>query len=294
MIGSYPEISHGLPYDRLGPGANRRTDVLGGSAVDCTDVVPVQIGDVSFGRAAVPVIAGPCSVEPDFVEHALAAAKAGAGILRGCVYKPRSRPDRFQGIGDEGIPLLAEAREATGLPVISEALGVEDVDRLAPHVQGFLVGTRSMYNSRLLQRLGRTGRPVILKRAFSATYEEWLGAADYVRAEGNDQVILCERGIRTFVTDVRNTLDISAIPVMRSMCDMPIIVDPSHAAGKREWIAPLALAAIAAGADGLLIEAHTRPDESWTDARQALDPDSLATIIHSAKSRPSQLRVHAR
>ncbi|TCO62836.1 3-deoxy-D-arabinoheptulosonate-7-phosphate synthase [Actinocrispum wychmicini] len=250
-------------------------------------VTPVRIGDVVFGLGSVPVIAGPCSVETDYVKHAVAAAEAGATVLRGCVHKPRSWPDRFQGIGDAGLPLLAEARAATGLPIISEPLGEQDVERLVPYVHGFLIGTRSMYNSRLLQAVGRAGLPVILKRGFSATYDEWLGAAHYIRAEGNEQVILCERGIRTFNTEVRNTLDISAIPVMRSLCDLPIIVDPSHAAGRREWVAPLALAAVAAGADGLIIEAHPDPDESWTDSRQALHPHALKAIITSIDGWPS-------
>lgn len=243
----------------------------------------VVIGEVEFGAGGFPVIAGPCSVESDYVAHARAAASSGADILRGSVFKPRSGPDRFQGIGREGIPLLARAREATGLPVIAEALDAADVQLLEPHVAGFLVGARSMYNSRLLQSVGATGLPVILKRSFAATYDEWLGAAEYVRSAGNDDIILCERGIRTFVTDTRNTLDISAVPVLRTKTDLPVIIDPSHASGRREWVLPLAMAAAAALADGLIVECHTRPHESITDSDQAIEPPELQHLIEATR-----------
>jgi len=199
----------------------------------------VAVGGVVFGGAYKPVISGPCSVETDYVTHAELAAAAGADVLRGCVFKPRSHPDRFQGIGAEGIPLLDEARSRTGLPVIAEPLDAADVHQLRDHVDGFLIGARSMRNSRLLEASGRAGLPLIVKRSFAATYAEWLGAADYVRATGNDDVILCERGIRTFVTETRNTLDVSAIPVLAGQTDLPVIVDPSHAAGRWEWVLPL-------------------------------------------------------
>lgn len=250
----------------------------------------VSIGSVFFGDGGLPVIAGPCSVETDYVVHAQAAADAGADVLRGCIFKPRSAPDRFQGIGPEGIPYLTEARRVTGLPIVSEALDEDDVRLLAPHVDGFLIGARSMYNSRLLRFIGSTGRPVILKRAFAATYDEWLGAADFVSATGNQDIVLCERGIRTFVTETRNTLDISAVPVLRAKTDLPVIIDPSHAAGRREWVLPLAMAAAGIGADGLIVECHTSPSESWTDSDQAIDPSELghlikATVALSALSR---------
>lgn len=240
----------------------------------------VTIGDVEFGAGTFPVIAGPCSVESDYITHARAAASSGADVLRGCIFKPRSGPDRFQGIGPEGIPLLVRARDVTGLPVIAEPLDADDVKLLDPHVDGFLVGARSMRNSRLLQSVGATGRPVIVKRSFAATYDEWLGSADYVRTTGNDEIILCERGIRTFVTDTRNTLDISAVPVLRTRTDLPVIVDPSHAAGRREWVLPLAMAAAGVMADGLMVECHTQPAESWTDSDQALGPTELAHLIN--------------
>jgi 3-deoxy-7-phosphoheptulonate synthase len=244
----------------------------------------VSIGGVSFDGIGFPVIAGPCSVESGYVSHARAAAAAGADILRGCIFKPRSAPDRFAGVGPDGIPLLQEARETTGLPIIAEALDEDDARLLAAHVDGFLVGARSMHHSRLLRFIGSTGRPVLLKRSFAATYDEWLGAADYVRAAGNENVILCERGIRTFVTETRNTLDISAVPVIREKTDLPIIVDPSHASGQRKWVLPLAMASAGVGADGLMVECHPSPDESWTDSAQAITPAALDHLIRATRA----------
>jgi 3-deoxy-7-phosphoheptulonate synthase len=239
----------------------------------------VRIGPLSIGGDAVPVIAGPCAVEPGYVAHATAVAAAGAAALRGCVHKPRTRPESFQGLGADGLPLLDEARRATGLPVLSEPLQPEDVSAMAPHCDALLIGARSMQNIPLLRAAGRSGMPVVLKRGIAATYDEWLGAADYIRAEGDDDVILCERGIRSFETATRNTLDVSAIPVLRERCDLPVIVDPSHAAGLAAWGMPLALAAVAAGADGLLVECHPQPDASWSDPAQALSPDELRRLV---------------
>jgi len=254
----------------------------------------VRIGDVLFGGGAVPVIAGPCAVEPDYPEHARRMAAAGASVLRGCVHKPRTRPNTFQGLGAEGYPLLDQARAATGLPVLSEPLQVEDVERLAPHCDAFLIGARSMQNTPLLREVGRGRHPVVLKRGLSATYDEWLGAAEYVLEGGNDQLVLCERGICTFETATRNTLDVAAVPVIRERTGLPVIVDPSHAAGKRQWVAPLAMAAVAAGADGLIIESHPDPDSSWSDAAQAITPAQLAAIVDAveflaAATRPASL-----
>ena len=239
----------------------------------------VRIGPVSIGGDAVPVIAGPCAVEPGYVAHATAVAAAGAAALRGCIHKPRTRPESFQGIGAEGLPLLDAARRATGLPVISEPLQPEDVPAMAPHCDALLIGARSMQNTPLLRAAGRSGMPVVLKRGIAATYDEWLGAADYIRAEGNDDVVLCERGIRSFETATRNTLDVSAIPVLRERCQLPVIVDPSHAAGLAAWVMPLALAAVAAGADGLLVECHPQPEASWSDPAQALSLDELRRLV---------------
>jgi 3-deoxy-7-phosphoheptulonate synthase len=241
--------------------------------------VRVAIGGAVFGGLDVPVIAGPCSVEHGYVDHAGAAAAAGAAVLRGCVRKPRTRPDSFQGLGEAGMPLLAEARRRTGLPVLAEPLDAGDVGMLIPHVDALLVGARSMQNTPLLRAVGRANLPVVLKRGLAATYDEWLGAADYILAEGNTQVVLCERGIRTFETATRNTLDVASIPVLRDRTTLPIIVDPSHAAGRAGWVLPLALAAVAAGADGLLVECHPTPTASWSDAAQALDMAGLRRLV---------------
>jgi 3-deoxy-7-phosphoheptulonate synthase len=250
----------------------------------------VAIGDVRFGGSAVPVIAGPCAVEPGYADQVGAIAAAGASALRGCVHKPRTRPDTFQGLGAGGYPLLDAARTATGLPVISEPLQVEDVERLAAHCDAFLIGARSMQNTPLLRAVGRLRHPVVLKRGLSATYDEWLGAAEYVLDGGNDQLILCERGIRTFETATRNTLDVAAIPVLRERTGQPVIIDPSHAAGQRAWVAPLALAAVAAGADGLIIECHPEPDASWSDAAQAISPAQLRAIVDAVEFLSASVR----
>ncbi|HEX6537663.1 MAG TPA: 3-deoxy-7-phosphoheptulonate synthase [Candidatus Dormibacteraeota bacterium] len=241
----------------------------------------VRIGDVVIGGPRVPVLAGPCAAEPGYLDHAIAVAETGAAVLRGCVLKPRTRPQSFQGLGHEGAPLLDEARRRTGLPIIAEPLTVEDIDWLMPHTDAFLIGARSMQNTPLLRAAGQSGRPVVLKRAFSATYDEWLGAAEYILAEGNDQVVLCERGIRSFETTTRNTLDISAIVALRERTPLPIIVDPSHASGRGAWVSALSLAAVAGGADGLLVECHPHPAESWCDPLQAITPEQLRPLIEA-------------
>jgi len=236
---------------------------------------------VIFGGQTVPVIGGPCSVEPGYVAHARVIASTGAQALRGCVHKPRTKPGTFQGLGVDGLHLLDEARAATGLPIVAEPLSVEQVGPLSRHVDALQIGARSMQNTPLLRAAGRSGLPVILKRGMAATLDEWLGAAEYILAEGNDQVILCERGIRTFETATRNTLDLSCIPVLRGLTPLPVIVDPSHAAGNRDWVPALAMAAVAAGADGLLIEAHPHPADAWSDADQAITPEALAEVVRS-------------
>lgn len=207
----------------------------------------VRIGDSPIGGGSVCVIGGPCAVEDGYVDHAVAAAAAGASVLRGCVFKPRTRPDTFQGLGPRGLSLLDEAREVTGRPILAEPLERADVAILAAHEQALLIGTRSMQNTALLQEAAVSGLPIVLKRAMSATYDECLSAADCIEREGNHQVILCERGIRTFETATRNTLDLSAVAVLRERTNLPIAVDPSHAGGRAAWVAPLALAAVAAG-----------------------------------------------
>lgn len=244
----------------------------------------VRIGDVVVGGDSIPVIAGPCAVEAGYVEHAVAAHRAGASVLRGCVLKPRTRPGSFQGMGLAGLPLLDEARRRTGLPVMAEPLEVSDIELLRDHVDALMIGARSMHNTPLLRAAGQSGMTVIVKRGMSATYDEWLAAAEYVTGEGNTQVILCERGIRTFETATRNTLDVSAIAVLREMTDLPIAVDPSHAAGKASWVPSLAVAALAAGADALIIEAHPEPERSMCDAAQAITPTALAHIVAASRA----------
>ncbi len=256
-------------------------DALIPSATRTAQARPVAIGNVLIGGAVVPVISGPCAVEPDYVAHARAAADAGASLLRGCVHKPRTQPEAFQGMGRAGLELLDEARHVTGLPIVAEPLEGAHVVELAAHVDALMIGARSMHNTPLLRAAGRSGLPVIVKRSMSATFDEWLAAARYVLAEGNDRVVLCERGIRTFETATRNTLDLSAIPVLRDRTDLPVIVDPSHAAGRASWVPALAIAAVAAGADGLLVECHPDPQSALCDAAQAISPATLAAIVRA-------------
>ena len=267
-------------------------DSLLPSATRSTRAHPVAIGRVLIGGPAVPVISGPCAVEPGYVDHARAAAQAGASVLRGCVHKPRTAPEAFQGMGAEGLCLLDEARRVTGLPVIAEPLDAEHVAQLVPHVDALMIGARSMHNTPLLRAAARTGLPVVVKRGMSATIEEWLAAARYVLQEGNEAVVLCERGIRTFETATRNTLDLSAIPVLRDRTELPVIVDPSHAAGRASLVPALAIAAVAAGADGLLIESHPDAEHAWCDSAQAISSEVLAEVVRAtellvASARPS-------
>jgi 3-deoxy-7-phosphoheptulonate synthase len=206
-------------------------------------------------------------------------ASAGAVMLRGGAFKPRSSPYSFQGLGRDGLDYLAEAGRTFGLPVVTECLRVEDVDLVADAADMVQVGARNMQNFELLKALGRLRQPVLLKRGMSATVRELLQAAEYILAGGNHQVVLCERGIRTFETATRNTLDVSSVPVLKEMTHLPVIVDPSHAAGRRELVMPLALAAAAVGADGLIVEAHPVPAEALCDAEQALSPEDLAGLV---------------
>jgi 3-deoxy-7-phosphoheptulonate synthase len=238
---------------------------------------------VAVGSGRAVIIAGPCAVEPGYVAQALELATAGVDALRACVYKPRTHPDSFQGLGAEAVPLLAEARRLTGLPLVSEVLSAEDAEAIGEHVDAFQVGARNMQNVRLLEALGEIGRPVILKRGLSATIDEWVAASEYVRRRGNHDVVLCERGIRTFETRTRNTLDLSSVVVVRELTDLPVIVDPSHAAGNREWVPALARAALAAGADGLLVEAHPAPSLAWSDAAQAIGVEALCDLVSDAR-----------
>ncbi|PZN13146.1 MAG: 3-deoxy-7-phosphoheptulonate synthase [Bacillota bacterium] len=232
----------------------------------------VSVGPVRFGGDEIPIIAGPCSVESEegILEVAAFLRQAGCAALRGGAFKPRTSPYSFQGLGVEGLRLLARAREASGLPVVTEVMAPEQVDVVAEYADVLQIGARNMQNFPLLQAVGRTRKPVLLKRGFMATVEEWLLAAEYILAEGNPHVILCERGIRTFETATRNTLDLNAVAVVKSLSHLPVIVDPSHGTGHRDYVIPLARAAIAAGADGLIVEVHPRPDQALSDGPQSL------------------------
>jgi 3-deoxy-7-phosphoheptulonate synthase len=241
----------------------------------------VRVGNVEIGGDRFVLIAGPCAVESrdQIMESARIAARNGARILRGGAFKPRTSPYSFQGLGFDGLDFLVEAGHGCGLPVVTEVLGADAAERIAATADMLQVGARNMQNFTLLRALGRVDRPVLLKRGMAATIDDLLHAAEYLLAGGNQRVILCERGIRTFETATRNTLDIAAIPVLRERTHLPILVDPSHAAGRRELVLPLALAATAAGADGLIVEFHPRPEEALSDREQALSPEELATLV---------------
>jgi len=245
----------------------------------------VKVAGVAIGGDEIVVIAGPCSVESEdqIVGAARGVAAAGARLLRGGAFKPRTSPYGFQGLGEQALRWLAAAREETGLGVVSEVVAPEDVDLVARYADMLQVGARNMQNFRLLAACGRQPRPVLLKRAHMATLDELLLAAEYVVANGNPRVVLCERGIRTFETATRNTLDVSAVPVLQERTHLPVIVDPSHAAGRREWVEPLARAAIAAGADGLLVEVHPDPERALSDGRQSLTPDAFANTVETLR-----------
>lgn len=241
----------------------------------------VRVGDVHVGGNEIVVIAGPCAVESR--EGLLAAARAvaasGASLLRGGAFKPRTSPYSFQGLGREGLELLAEARDATGLPVVTEVVAPEDVELVADYADMLQIGARNMQNFRLLSAAGEQPRPVLLKRGMMSTIEELLLAAEYVLSAGNPRLVLCERGIRTFERATRNTLDICAVPILREKSHLPVIVDPSHAAGRRELVPALARAAVAAGADGLLVEVHPQPERALSDGRQSLTPDGFDGLM---------------
>jgi 3-deoxy-7-phosphoheptulonate synthase len=241
----------------------------------------VKVNGVSIGGAPVVVMAGPCAVESrdQLFETARAVKAAGAHILRGGAFKPRTSPYSFQGLGEEGLRLLAEARDETGLPVVTEVMEPQQVDLVVTYADILQVGARNMQNYALLHAVGEAGRPVLLKRGMMSTIEELLMAAEYILSHGNGRVILCERGIRTFEPYTRNTLDISAIPLLKKLSHLPVIADPSHGTGKWELVAPTARAAIAAGADGLMIEVHPQPEAALSDGAQSLKPDRFTELM---------------
>jgi 3-deoxy-7-phosphoheptulonate synthase len=230
-------------------------------------------------------MAGPCAIESEkqIIETAHAIKKSGATMLRGGAYKPRTSPYSFQGLEEEGLKYMATAREETGLPIVCEVISLQSVETAYKYVDMFQIGARNMQNFYLLKEIGKTKTPVLLKRGLSATIDEWLNAAEYIMSEGNENVVLCERGIRTFETATRNTLDISAIPIIKQKSHLPVIVDPCHATGKRAYVNPLSKASIAVGADGLMIEVHPNPSVALSDGPQSLPPDEFDKLCNELR-----------
>lgn len=245
----------------------------------------IPVGNTTFGPGNLTIMAGPCAIESkeQLLETAFAVKKAGATFLRGGAYKPRTSPYSFQGLEEEGLKYMKEAREATGLNVICEVTSQHAIEASAKYVDMLQIGARNMQNFELLKEAGKSGLPILLKRGLSATIDEWLNATEYIMSEGNPNVVLCERGIRTFETATRNTLDISAVPALRGMTHLPVIVDPSHATGVRAYVAPLAKSAIAAGADGLMIEVHPCPERALSDGPQSLTFDAFDRLTKELK-----------
>lgn len=287
-------IGNGRPIDREQidrmPGVEQTVPILKPFKLASREFHPddtvVPINGVKVGGQRLMVIAGPCSVEgrEQLMETATAVQAAGAQILRGGAFKPRTSPYSFQGLGEEALKLLAEAREALHMPVVTEVMSPEQVPLVTTYADILQIGARNMQNYSLLHACGESQRPVILKRGMMSTMEELLMAAEYILSHGNTRVILCERGIRTFEPYTRNTLDISAVPMLKQLSHLPVIVDPSHSTGKWELVAPVARAAIAAGADGLIIEVHPRPEEAWSDGAQSLKPARFEELMVSLKA----------
>ena len=244
----------------------------------------INVGGVKIGGGNLAVMAGPCSVESreQVLEIARSVKASGANLLRGGAFKPRTSPYSFQGMGDEGIKILLEAKKETGLPIVSEIMDIDDLP-FFEEVDMLQVGARNMQNFAMLKKLGKIDKPILLKRGLSATYEEWIMSAEYIMAGGNENVILCERGIRTFEPGIRNVLDITAVPYLREKTHLPIIVDPSHAAGMWEMVEPLSKAAVAIGADGLLVEVHNDPETALCDGPQSLKPSRFEHLMEELK-----------
>jgi 3-deoxy-7-phosphoheptulonate synthase len=253
----------------------------------------IHVLDASIGDGSLTIMAGPCSVESrdQLLETAASVAGSGATILRGGAFKPRTSPYSFQGLGVEALRYLAEARDATGLPVITEAMEPSQVDIVAEYADIIQIGARNMQNYSLLNAAGRVARPVMLKRGFGATLEELLMAAEYIVAAGNPNVLLCERGIRTFEASTRNTMDLSAVPVLHQLTHLPVVVDPSHATGKRRLVPPLAMGGVAVGADGVMVEVHPDPDSALSDPEQQLDLAGFARLMTALRPIHEQVRA---
>jgi 3-deoxy-7-phosphoheptulonate synthase len=260
------------------------------------DMTTVYVGGVDAGRVPIgpdtfTLIAGPCAVETpqQTLDAALMAKAAGATLLRGGAYKPRTSPYAFQGLGERGLQILGDVRAETGLPIVTEVVDAHDVELVASYADMLQVGTRNMQNFGLLQAVGEAGKPVLLKRGMSATVEEWLMAAEYVAQRGNLDIVLCERGIRTFEQSTRNTLDVSAVPVAHGLAHLPVVVDPSHSGGRRDLVVPLARAAMAVGADGIIVDLHPHPDTALVDGAQALADSDLRALAASVRQFPPLL-----
>ncbi len=277
-----------LPWEAM-PGVEKAVPVLKPFKFVSRDFqeenTVVTVGGVAVGAGDFTVVAGPCAVEnrEQLFRTAEAVKKAGATILRGDAFKPRTSPYAFQGLGEAGLELMAEARETFEMPFVAEVLDPRDVDLVSGYADMLRIGTRNMANFTLLQEVGRQPKPVQLKRGFTATLEEWLNAAEYIYKEGNHQIVLVERGIRTFETAARNTLDITAVPLLKGLSHLPVFVDPSHSGGKRELVAPLARAGLAAGADGIMVDVHPTPDTALVDGPQALRPEEFAVLMDSLR-----------
>ncbi|OLN30208.1 2-keto-3-deoxy-D-arabino-heptulosonate-7-phosphate synthase I beta [Desulfosporosinus metallidurans] len=245
------------------------------------ETTTVRVGDVIIGGPQLVVVAGPCAIESyeQLLSTALEVKRLGATLLRGGAYKPRSSPYSFRGKGESGLEILSQVKALTGLPVVTEVMDARDIERIAEVADMFQIGSRNMQNYTLLTEVGKTKHPVLLKRGLSATLEEWIYAAEYIMSEGNDQVVLCERGIRTYETYTRNTVDISAIPALKELTNLPVVLDPSHGTGRWSLVNPVALAGIAAGADGLMIEVHPQPDQALSDGDQSLNFEHFAELM---------------
>jgi len=301
-VGYKPHLSRGVERTLIGAIGDERGKVhlkSAGSLPGVEKVVPilkpyklagrefqendtvVRVGDVPIGGGEFTVIAGPCSVESEeqMMECGYVAKKAGAKILRGGAFKPRTSPYSFQGMEEEGLKLLKRVGERTGMPVVTEVMNTADVDLIEDYSDILQIGARNVQNFALLKKVGRSRRPVLLKRGMMTTIEELLMSAEYILSEGNGQVILCERGIRTFETATRNTLDISAVPVLKELTHLPVIIDPSHAAGHAKYVIPLTRAAVAVGADGVIVEIHPEPEKAFSDGPQSLRPEQFYRLM---------------
>jgi 3-deoxy-7-phosphoheptulonate synthase len=290
VIGAIGDVEQDVNIANIGlegqPGVDRVMPILkpyklASSQIRHGERTVLEIDGRKIGGEHFALIAGPCTVESreQLLDTAEVVKSAGAAMLRGGAYKPRTSPYAFQGLGQEGLRLLAEAKQATGLPIVTELMDARDIEPVLEVADVIQVGARNMQNFPLLAEIGRSGRPVLLKRGLSATLDELLMAAEYVLKEGNPNVMLCERGIRTFESSYRTTLDLQAIPVLKELSHLPVVVDPSHAAGRRSLVAPMSFAAAAAGADGIIVEVHPNPDEALCDGPQALLADDFAEYV---------------